>query len=632
MRASEFLTEANLINTDAVRNNYLRVVADSLRDHADLQAWFQRAGLRYIQQLPVDGETIKPLTPVTLNDPRTHTENPWLRAALDRGDEVGFFSPSAAFHERVRSMVDWLLAQRENGARLNLDRMSFAQALEHAERWHREMAERKPNLPTAAEDVSGLKEVMKYQDGYRWVQIKSAEALRREGDIMQHCVGEGGYTSAVRSGRTKIYSLRDPRNEPHVTIEVTKKEVEQIKGKQNDAPVEKYRPYVKTFLQALKLPVAGGKMDLRRCGLAQRGEGEIDTLKTSQAVLPLANGMRAEIKTIEDEVSLKVLQGNSTVAACGVSESGQPYHLFLDRVFHLPLAVTQSIVEALNAADAPVWWYHGGGYETAGILPFEGNWRAVDPSDSVATLSDGTTMIETSTRSGRWYHFVQGNSLLRFCLAQRADDDDDPRWEPGGWSILLQSGQTDQETEADRKPWVRKHLAEALNAIPEDRRPQLDASHYGIFRSPDGRYGRPAETGQPVADWPNGVRMALARDEQSQYHGHTREFYWIDPDGREAMVRVYPNDPGEMGRDSEPYWIQYAKGDIGPLAQEIADGLNRVGGIGRRAWAKGDSANDYLNPHGIYFDKKQKKWTVGQPPTSSHASDLRQLQRRYRRD
>ena len=43
------------------------------------------------------------------------------------------------------------------------------------------------------------------------------EALRYEGDTMGHCVG--GYCDDVLSGRSRIFSLRDAKGEPHVTIE-----------------------------------------------------------------------------------------------------------------------------------------------------------------------------------------------------------------------------------------------------------------------------------------------------------------------------------------------------------------------------------------------------------------------------
>jgi hypothetical protein len=45
-----------------------------------------------------------------------------------------------------------------------------------------------------------------------------ADALKYEGDTMGHCVG--GYCPDVISGKSRIYSLRDKRGEPHVTVEV----------------------------------------------------------------------------------------------------------------------------------------------------------------------------------------------------------------------------------------------------------------------------------------------------------------------------------------------------------------------------------------------------------------------------
>jgi len=43
------------------------------------------------------------------------------------------------------------------------------------------------------------------------------DALKYEGDTMGHCVGE--YCPDVAAGRSRIYSLRDAKGEPHVTVE-----------------------------------------------------------------------------------------------------------------------------------------------------------------------------------------------------------------------------------------------------------------------------------------------------------------------------------------------------------------------------------------------------------------------------
>jgi hypothetical protein len=131
-----------------------------------------------------------------------------------------------------------------------------------------------------------------------------ADALKYEGDTMGHCVG--GYCPDVLSGDTRIFSLRDAKGEPHVTVEVGKaqgrtnyddmqniynqaqqeaneknfpttwefnnfyndrvKELQfalidkqkaelperiiQIKGKQNAKPKEDYLPYVQDFVRS----------------------------------------------------------------------------------------------------------------------------------------------------------------------------------------------------------------------------------------------------------------------------------------------------------------------------------------------------------------------------------------------
>ena len=92
-----------------------------------------------------------------------------------------------------------------------------------------------------------------------------------EGEHMGHCVG--GYAQDVAEGRTEIYSLRDPNNKPHVTIEMhiretaktildktvdpnTKPEynvsVIQIQGKSDNEPIPEYRVLIKEWFDSLK--------------------------------------------------------------------------------------------------------------------------------------------------------------------------------------------------------------------------------------------------------------------------------------------------------------------------------------------------------------------------------------------
>jgi hypothetical protein len=158
-------------------------------------------------------------------------------------------------------------------------------------------------------------------EGYKALE----DALKYEGDTMGHCVG--GYCPDVSAGRSRIYSLRDAKGEPHVTVEVRPNrgqskyqtdwfskqpeeiqnkiteqalaehnlmsgnrtpqedrftwgqafsnaikshmgdvpdEIIQIKGKQNAKPKEDYIPYVQDFVKGGKWSDVG---DLQNTGL-----------------------------------------------------------------------------------------------------------------------------------------------------------------------------------------------------------------------------------------------------------------------------------------------------------------------------------------------------------------------------
>jgi len=134
------------------------------------------------------------------------------------------------------------------------------------------------------------------------------DQLKYEGDTMGHCVG--GYCEDVIGGKSRIYSLRDAKGEPHVTIEVgqplgfagkksreeyenfirnlpdtrhTEEEIQQalkdlddggawderiiqIKGKANLAPKADYLPFVQDFVKSGKW----GKVDdIQNTGLVK---------------------------------------------------------------------------------------------------------------------------------------------------------------------------------------------------------------------------------------------------------------------------------------------------------------------------------------------------------------------------
>lgn len=112
------------------------------------------------------------------------------------------------------------------------------------------------------------------------------DALKYEGDTMGHCVG--GYCDDVASGRSQIFSLRDAKGQPHVTIETRPNgsvigyddnneqvisdgaSIAQIKGKGNRAPNPEYLPFVQDFVRSGKWSDVG---DLQNSGLLKHSSG-----------------------------------------------------------------------------------------------------------------------------------------------------------------------------------------------------------------------------------------------------------------------------------------------------------------------------------------------------------------------
>ena len=74
---------------------------------------------------------------------------------------------------------------------------------------------------------------------------------------MKHCVGS--YDCDVVDEKTKIYSLRDPGNKPHVTMEVEVEswDFKQIHGKSNSEPKSEYKKMIGEWMKTLKNVVIG---------------------------------------------------------------------------------------------------------------------------------------------------------------------------------------------------------------------------------------------------------------------------------------------------------------------------------------------------------------------------------------
>jgi hypothetical protein len=253
----------------------------------------------------------------------------------------------------------------------SLDRMTFPQAVERVGRINQFRAKEMERAALSNLDSPAVQTFKEYAEnnpmGLRWTELKAPDpegglpegwqmspdrdgflspegeffytypgqgqyddalqqALKYEGDTMGHCVG--GYCDDVASGRSRIFSLRDAKGEPHVTIETSPRrmpetrdlayrlpdevydqvyeqsggnpqvadrlaaewfaanpqpdDIIQIKGKQNRAPKDDYLPFVQDFVKSGQWGNVG---DLGNTGLVRLPDGRYITHDQMDAII-----------------------------------------------------------------------------------------------------------------------------------------------------------------------------------------------------------------------------------------------------------------------------------------------------------------------------------------------------------
>jgi len=184
--------------------------------------------------------------------------------------------------DELRNAVDSTtdLPQHLRLSTKDLERMTVPDAVRHVakiNKYRADLAEKATveNLGAFRQNFPALKT---YDNGMAWHELREPDvhddqaknieildkALKEEGELMGHCVG--GYTDDVVDGSSRIFTLRDAKGKPHVTIETQPTtgleesdlpfsdhhDVAQIKGKGNKEVSPKYHAEVIDFLNNVK--------------------------------------------------------------------------------------------------------------------------------------------------------------------------------------------------------------------------------------------------------------------------------------------------------------------------------------------------------------------------------------------
>ena len=208
--------------------------------------------------------------------------------------------------ERVAKINDWRAAQKAAADQALANNAATVLHKDYPDKGFKWMELKRPDkAPEGWAQVVKSGEKPNLDRDYAYGMEALRDALKYEGDTMGHCVG--GYCDDVASGKSRIYSLRDAKGQPHTTIEVVPKgavfsdvakhigseradelldqgvtlsemikgipdfqypqAIKQIKGKANKAPNPEYLPFVQDFVKSGKWSDVG---DLGNTGLKSR--------------------------------------------------------------------------------------------------------------------------------------------------------------------------------------------------------------------------------------------------------------------------------------------------------------------------------------------------------------------------
>ena len=187
-------------------------------------------------------------------EPKMMAENPWMQK-LDPESTVYGMQSSIERGLGFDHLIDELSNAMNPGSGLprnlllrpeQMQQMGMEKAVRHVDAINKWRAEQK--IAANQELASKALAIREYPDtpelpnpkGLRWVELRApggtntayvgageyedpaanelAKQLKYEGDVMGHCVG--GYCPDVLAGKSRIFSLRDAKGEPHVTVEV----------------------------------------------------------------------------------------------------------------------------------------------------------------------------------------------------------------------------------------------------------------------------------------------------------------------------------------------------------------------------------------------------------------------------
>lgn len=162
---------------------------------------------------------------------------PWLRRRFESGEAIHHVDLP---EEVLRLLLAALALLSPIAERRPIERFDPAPLLERA---HCRLVWLDCSGPL---DPGRERQALALPDGRSWVELLDEPALAREGLLMRHCAGRLEPERA--RGESRLFSLRDPKGRPRLTLELHHGRLRQLRGKAQSLLSRSDWPAVEAFL------------------------------------------------------------------------------------------------------------------------------------------------------------------------------------------------------------------------------------------------------------------------------------------------------------------------------------------------------------------------------------------------
>jgi len=216
IKIAKLISAANIYNLDEL-DKYLLSVNDNKQKN--IRKWLNTTAKNWLIET---GDTKQIKSP-----PNPRKDKSWVQEAIDSKNGLHNLNLDKAHQDSYGTLlipaVEYLITLNPNSP----IKVSFNDAVKLGTKFLKEKEVR--------EGLADVEEIWQ-SGGFRVVELSTVEALKSEVCYMENCLIKQDYIKKVKSGQSRILSLRDSKNVPHVSIELDKqsKRLEQVEGKQNN--------------------------------------------------------------------------------------------------------------------------------------------------------------------------------------------------------------------------------------------------------------------------------------------------------------------------------------------------------------------------------------------------------------